>query len=104
MDTKSVNHTPGMKSYGLLLLGLFAIVAIEVALTYQHFAPDVLLPWLLILAVLEASIAITYYMHLRYEQPKLVWSLFVSFVFVMIMMGHMFPDAMRLLHLRVIHW
>ena len=104
METNRTNHSPGMKSYGLLLLALFAIVAMEVALTYQHFAPDELLAWLLILAVIEALIAITYYMHLRYEQPKLIWSLFVAFVFVMFMMGHIFPDAMRLLHLRVVHW
>jgi heme/copper-type cytochrome/quinol oxidase subunit 4 len=97
-------HVPGMKSYGWLLVVLFAIVALEVFLTYQHYAADVLLPALLVLAAIEAIIAITYYMHLKYERSTLTWSLLIGFVFVMFMMSHIFPDALRLLRLRVIHW
>jgi cytochrome c oxidase subunit IV len=104
MDAPEASHIPGMKAYGLLLIGLFCIVAIEVILTYRHLPETTLLAWLLILAVIEALIAVTFYMHLKYEQPKLIWSLFVAFVFVLFMMLHMFPDAVRLLHLRVLHW
>lgn len=97
-------HLPGMKSYGWLLVGLFCIVALEVFLTYQHYAPDVLLASLLFLAAIEAVVAVTYFMHLKYERASLTWSLLVGFVFVMFMMGHIFPDALRLLRLRVVHW
>ena len=97
-------HLPGMKSYGWLLVALFCIVALEVFLTYRHLAAGVLLASLLVLAAIEAVIAITYYMHLKYERTNLTWSLLIGFVFVMFMMGHIFPDALRLLRLRVIHW
>lgn len=98
------SHAPGMKAYGWLLVVLFAIVGLEVFLTYQHYSAGVLLTALLILAAIEAIIAITFYMHLRYESAKLTWSLLVGFVFVMFMMGHIFPDALRLLRFRVVHW
>jgi heme/copper-type cytochrome/quinol oxidase subunit 4 len=97
-------HMPGMKSYGWLLVGLFCIVALEVFLTYQHYAPNVLLLALLVLAAVESIVAINYFMHLKYEQAILKWSLLVGFVFVMFMMNHIFPDALRLLRLRVVHW
>jgi cytochrome c oxidase subunit IV len=93
-----------MKSYVAIWVGLLCIVGIEVLLTYKHLPETQLLPFLLILAFIEAGIAVLYFMHLKYERPSLFWSLIPALLFVLFMMDHIWPDALRLEHLRVVHW
>jgi len=104
MNDTRTSRVPGMKANLLLCFVLLCIVGIEVFLTYQHLSTGTLLAFLLVLAFFEAAIAVTYFMHLKYESPNLAWSLIPALIFVLSMMAHMLPDAMRLLNLRVIHW
>ena len=104
MNDTRTSSLPGVKANLLLCFVLLCIVGIEVFLTYQHLSTGTLLAFLLVLAFFEAAIAVTYFMHLKYESPNLVWSLIPALIFVLFMMGNMLPDAMRLLNLRVIHW
>jgi heme/copper-type cytochrome/quinol oxidase subunit 4 len=60
-----------------------------------------LLVSLLVLAFIEAGIGLLYFMHLRYEKPNLFWSLVPAVIFVLFMMNHIWPDAYRMLNLRV---
>ena len=100
----SETHTlPGMKSNAGILVLLLCIVGIEVFFTYQHMSTHALIVALLVLAFAEAGIAAMYFMHLRYERSSLLWSM-ILLVFVLIMLDHIWPDALRLEHLRVIHW
>jgi heme/copper-type cytochrome/quinol oxidase subunit 4 len=99
-ETHSV---PGMKSNAGILIVLLGIVGIEVLITYQHISTHMLILSLLILAFIEAGIAAMYFMHLKDERPNLLWSMIIL-VFVLIMMDHIWPDALRLAHLRVVHW
>ena len=94
----------GMKSYLAIWVGLLCIVGIEVFLTYRHLSSDRLLLFLLIFAFTEAGIAVMFFMHLKYERPSLFWSLVPALLFVLFMMDHFWPDALRLEHLRVVHW
>jgi cytochrome c oxidase subunit IV len=94
----------GMKSYLAIWVGLLCIVGIEVFLTYRHLSTQKLLLFLLIFAFIEACIAVMYFMHLKYERPSLIWSLIPALLFVLFMMDHIWPDALRLEHLRVVHW
>jgi heme/copper-type cytochrome/quinol oxidase subunit 4 len=82
-------------------IGLMLLVVVEVALTYAHLATPALLAGLLSLAVIEAGIALLYFMHLRYERPLLFWSLIPTLVFTLVMMDHFWPDALRLFRLRL---
>ena len=92
---------PGMRVYVIVWIGLLVIVAAEVAATYAHFTVGVQLAALLTLAVLEAGIALLYFMHLKYERPSLFWSLIPALVVVLVLMDHFWPDAVRLLHQRL---
>ena len=56
---------------------------------------------LLVLALLEAALALMYLMHLKYERPALLWSLIPYLIFAMFMLDHVWPDAVRLLHQRL---
>jgi len=104
MDNTGTSSTPGLKSNALWCFVLLCIVGIEVWLTYLHLPSGTLLSFLLVCAFFEAAIAVTYFMHLKYESPNLAWSLIPALIFVLLLMGHMLPDAMRVVNLRVIHW
>ena len=93
-------YEPGMKLYVAIWMGLLLIVAVEVALTYARLLTGTLLAAFLALALLEAGLGVMYFMHLRYERRNLFWSLIPGLLFVLIMMNHLWPDALRLLRLR----
>jgi heme/copper-type cytochrome/quinol oxidase subunit 4 len=94
----------GMKSNVAICVGLLCIVGIEVLMTYRHLSTQMLLLFLLIFAFIEAGIAVMYFMHLKYERPNLFWSLIPVLLFVLFMMDHIWPDALRLAHFRIVHW
>jgi heme/copper-type cytochrome/quinol oxidase subunit 4 len=94
-DSKS----PGMGSYVGVWIGLLCIVGVEVFLTYRGFSVHALLAVLLLLAFIEAGIALLYFMHLKYDRPLLLWSFVISVVFVLLMMNQVWPDAYRLVSL-----
>jgi len=95
------NHEPGMKEYIAIWVGLLCIVGIETFLTSMNLSTHGLLASLLVLAFIEAGIALLYFMHLKYEKPNLFWSLLPAVIFVLFMMNHIWPDAYRMLNLRV---
>ncbi len=90
-----------MRPYVIVWCGLLVIVAAEVAATFAHLATGTQLAVLLALAVLEAGLALLYFMRLRYERPRLFWSLIPALVVVLILMDHFWPDAVRLLRQRL---
>jgi heme/copper-type cytochrome/quinol oxidase subunit 4 len=95
------NDGPGMKEYIAIWVGLLCIVGIETFLTTMHISTHRLLACLLVLAFLEAGIALLYFMHLKYERPKLFWTLVPAVIFVLFMMNHIWPDAYRMLTMKV---
>jgi cytochrome c oxidase subunit IV len=94
-----MDHTesPGMKFYVGIWIGLLCIAGVEVFLTYRGFPIHVLLTLLLILAFIEAGIALLYFMHLKYDRPLLLWSFVLSVLFVLTMMNQIWPDAFRMI-------
>ena len=90
-----------MQLYVLVWIGLILIVGIEVLLTYERLATGTLLASLLVLALLEATLAVMYFMHLRYERPALFWSLIPYLIFALVLMDHFWPDALRLMRQRL---
>jgi len=102
MTAEESGQGPGMKFFVAVWIGLMCIVGIEVIVTYRHLPARDLLVWLLLLAFLEAAIAVWYFMHLKYERAALVWSLLPAFIFVVFMMDHVWPDAFRLASLRLL--
>jgi len=90
-----------MTGYISIWVGLLCIVGIETFLTTLQLSTHRLLASLLLLAFIEAGIALLYFMHLKYEKPNLFWSLVPAVIFVLFMMNHIWPDAYRMLNLRV---
>jgi cytochrome c oxidase subunit IV len=99
MASMEANAGPGMRTYVAVWFGLTLIVAVEVAATYARLPGGSLLALLLALAVIEAAIALLYFMGLRYERAVLFWSLIPTLVFVLILLNHLWRDAHRLITL-----
>lgn len=101
MTAVATRHGPSMNFYVLVWIGLVLIVGIEVLLTYEHLPAGTLLACLLVLALIEAGLAVMYFMHLKYEHPALFWSLIPYLIFALVMMDHFWPDALRLMRQRL---
>jgi cytochrome c oxidase subunit IV len=80
-------------------LSLIVIVALETALAY-NLSGTRLVASLLVLAIIEAGIALRYFMHLKYEPPALAWTLIPAIVFALLMMNQIWADAYRLATMR----
>ena len=93
---------PSVMTYVGIWVGLLGIVGIETAITYQHPEAKVLLASLLILALVEAAIAMLYFMHMNYERKILLWTLVPITLFVLSMLDHLWADAFRMVRLRLL--
>lgn len=101
MPSAESSSGPGMKFYAVLWAGLLGIVIVEVLLTYAGLRPLALTISLLALALIEAAVALLYFMHLKYERPILFWSLIPALVFVLVLFNHLWPDAFRVTSMRL---
>ena len=101
MPSAESSSGSGMKFYAVLWAGLLGIVIVEVLLTYAGLRPLALTISLLALALIEAAVALLYFMHLKYERPILFWSLIPALVFVLVLFNHLWPDAFRVTSMRL---
>jgi cytochrome c oxidase subunit IV len=99
MTATHAESGPGMRLYVLIWAGLLAIVGVEVWLTYAGLSPGSLLVSLLLLALVEAAVALLYFMHLRWERPLLAFSFVIILVGTLIMLNHLWRDAHRMVSL-----
>jgi cytochrome c oxidase subunit IV len=101
MTATASGRAPTMQGYVLIWVGLILIVGVEVFLTYERLPVGTLLAALLLLALVEAALAVMYFMHLKYERRALFWSLIPYLIFALVMMDHFWPDALRLMRQRL---
>jgi cytochrome c oxidase subunit IV len=100
MTTPKNETEPGLRVYVYVWIGMLVIVAVEAALVYARLSSGMLLAALLVLAFLEAAVALRYFMHLKYEVPLLFWTLIPGLLLAFVMMNQFWADAARLNTLR----
>lgn len=100
-DTFTSSERAALKRNVTLWAGMLAIVALEVAVTWMRPAMPTLTAMLLALALIQATLGVLYFMHLRHERAVLGWSLIAALVFVLGMMNQVWPDALRVFRLRL---
>ena len=90
------------KSRGMVTTYVVYVTILVIAVYQVCFAimagPQPIL--MLVLAFLQASIAVMYFMHLAQERTVLALSLIPYTVFVLFMMNMIWSDSFRLLHMR----
>jgi cytochrome c oxidase subunit IV len=101
MDTTATRNEPSMRLYIMIWIALLVIVGVEVGLTYMHLPTGTQLTALLALAFIEAGLGVMYFMHLKYERTILFLSIVPTLLFVLLFMDHFWPDALRLLRMRL---
>jgi len=92
-DTKS----NGMATTYIVYVTILAIAVYQVCFAIMAGPQPMLM---LMLAILQASIAVMYFMHLSTERQVLALALIPYTIFVLFMMNMIWSDSYRLLHMR----
>jgi cytochrome c oxidase subunit IV len=98
MDTPQKNIS--LKSYFAVYVCILAISALQILIAYEHIDGSQMFVRMLLLAVVQASLAIAFFMHMRSEKRNLVLFLIPAAIFVLAMMNMIWADSFRLLTMR----
>ena len=86
--------------YLLVYVVILAISGIQILVAYQHIDVYRIFIRMLLLAIIQAGLAITFFMHMRSEKRTLALFLLPATVFVLAMMNMIWSDSFRLLNMR----
>jgi heme/copper-type cytochrome/quinol oxidase subunit 4 len=81
-----------------IVYGAILAIAVVQVLVAMSMGPS--LGRMLILAVIQAYLAVMFFMHLRDEKPNLRLALIPGTIFVLVMMNMIWADSFRLIALR----
>jgi cytochrome c oxidase subunit IV len=95
------HHEPKHAQFFYVWGALLFMTAVEVFLAYQNLQPLRMLTILLGLSIVKAALIISYFMHLKFEAPRMKWLLMASLVACLCLMSTFFADAFRILSLGV---
>ena len=84
----------------LVYISILGLAGLQIILAYRHAEGVQLLVRLLIVAVIQASLAVMFFMHLRDERRSLRLALIPATLFVLFMMNMIWSDSYRLIHMR----
>jgi heme/copper-type cytochrome/quinol oxidase subunit 4 len=77
--------------------GILVLALVQIVVAMQR-GPS--LVFMLLVGILQAWLAVTYFMHLGEERRSLVVALIPYTIFVLLMMNVIWSDSFRLLHMR----
>jgi heme/copper-type cytochrome/quinol oxidase subunit 4 len=87
----------GMRTNLIIYAAILAIAVVQVVVAMK-IGPSV--GRMLVLAAIQAYLAVMFFMHLREEKPTLRLALIPGTLFVLVMMNMIWADSFRLIHLR----
>jgi heme/copper-type cytochrome/quinol oxidase subunit 4 len=91
----AAGHGRNAKKYIVVYLIILAIAALQFVIAYSDISASQMLARMLILAVVEASLGLLYFMHLA-DNRGLLWFVAIFTVFVMLAMQFGWSDSFRL--------
>jgi cytochrome c oxidase subunit 4 len=89
-----------LKTDIIVYVVILALSGLQIVLAYQHAEGSRLLVRMLAVALIQAVLGVTYFMHLRDEQRNLKFALIPATIFVLLMMNMIWSDSFRLEHMR----
>ena len=89
-----------LKTDIIVYVVILALSGLQIVLAYQHAEGSRLLVRMLAVALIQAGLGVTYFMHLRDEQRNLKFALIPATIFVLLMMNMIWSDSFRLEHMR----
>ncbi|SRR5258708_8833876 len=90
----------GITTYIVVYVCILAIAALQIVIAYQNIDGAQMFLRMLLLAILQAGLAITFFMHMKSERRNLALFLLPATVFVLAMMNMIWSDSFRLLNMR----
>jgi caa(3)-type oxidase subunit IV len=91
-----------VKRYLIIYLLLLALAGVQFILAYRQVEGVQLLVRMLAVALIQAVLAVMYFMHLADERRSLFLTLIPATIFVLLMMNMFWSDSFRLLHFRLL--
>lgn len=95
-----MNQAKTSNGMGTTYIVYGVILAIAVVQVVAAMAMGPSLGRMLILAAIQAYLAVMFFMHLRDEKPTLRLALIPGTIFVLVMMNMIWADSFRLIHMR----
>ena len=85
-----------LKTDLMVYLGILAMAGLQIFVAYH--SPGVFR--MLVVAAIQAFLAVMYFMHLRDEKSTLRLALIPATLFVLVMMNMVWADSYRLIHMK----
>lgn len=79
---------------------ILALSGLQIVFAYQNVEGSHRVVRMLAVAVVQASLAAFFFMHLRDEHSRLRWAVISATAFVLLLMNMIWSDSFRLMHMR----
>jgi cytochrome c oxidase subunit IV len=99
MET-SEGPSGSIASYLAVYIVILAISALQILIAYSNAEGARIFLRMLALAIIQAGLAITFFMHMKSEKRNLALFLLPATLFVLAMMNMIWSDSFRLLNMR----
>ncbi|HEY4054310.1 MAG TPA: cytochrome C oxidase subunit IV family protein [Terriglobales bacterium] len=93
-------QSDNLTMYLLVYVVILAISGLQILIAYEHIDAYRIFIRMLLLAIIQAGLAITFFMHMRSEKRTLALFLLPAALFVLTMMNMIWSDSFRLLNMR----
>jgi heme/copper-type cytochrome/quinol oxidase subunit 4 len=95
MTTAEAHKNSGMGKDLVVYLCILALAGIQFVIAYQDISASQMLVRMLIVAIVEAALALLFFMHL-WENRGLLWFFVIFTVFVLLAMQYGWTDSFRI--------
>jgi heme/copper-type cytochrome/quinol oxidase subunit 4 len=95
MTTAEAHKNSGMGKDLVVYLCILALAGIQFVIAYQDISASQMFVRMLIVAIVEAALALLFFMHL-WENRGLLWFFVIFTVFVLLAMQYGWTDSFRL--------
>jgi len=98
MATATENAREGIGKYLVVYLCILALAGLQFVIAYQNIPASEMFRRMLAVAVIEAGVAVLFFMHLWAEKRGFLLFVVVFTIFVLLAMQFGWTDSFRLLH------
>ena len=99
MET-SEGPSGGLTTYIVVYVCILALSGLQILIAYENIDGSQMFLRMLLVAILQAGLAVTFFMHMKSEKRNLALFLLPATVFVLAMMNMIWSDSFRLLNMR----
>jgi caa(3)-type oxidase subunit IV len=94
--TMAQEHRSSTGKYVVVYVCILVIAALQFVVAYSAISGPQMFTRMLILAIVEAALAVLFFMHLWVESRGLLWFVVIFTVFVLLAMQYGWTDSFRL--------